>query len=83
MAWLKKIWIGIGLVLGIVAACFVAVLLLKKHEAEATAEVAKTLPKEIGVATEEYKEILVAKIAEIQTAKMGAVISKFKSAFGG
>jgi hypothetical protein len=77
---MKKFLIGLGIGIATAVTLF---FLLTGHQASAEEAVIKDLPKDIGIATEEYKKRVAAKRAELQKATADAIAEKFNKAFGG
>lgn len=80
---MKKFWVGLGTGIGLLVAAFLLWKNSTKHEDQATSDILKDLPKEIGMASQEYMKMITKRKAELETAKASEVIEKFKKAFGG
>jgi hypothetical protein len=80
---MKKVLAWLGGIIVAVVTYFTLAFLLQKHTATAESIVIGSLPKDVGIATEDYKSRVAEKTLALQNAKADEIAAKFKSAFGG
>jgi uncharacterized membrane-anchored protein YhcB (DUF1043 family) len=80
---MKKFWAGFGLVLGVVIGAVVLFIERARLLEVAQGRVLKDLPKEVGIASEEYRKLVEDHFVKLASARQLEIAQRFKSAFGG